>query len=324
MPASSAIVRKTVIYKRARYLQASGNLQEDLAAALRKAKSVGSRKEVLNAHENTCLLINIARTRWKMLFGSVLLYSRGKNAALVTEDDTADDLTIEQLAPPRDESGKRRDFIESLLFFGIKENHVVIMQSMGLRARQFESHLAWLLQTNTQVLSGDDQLELADHATNAAIRQVLKSPIKKVSVGLPLESNAAPQDSRRGKFAFRPEGVGFDVLSTILGKKWLDRMKLDESLDESRLEVEVLVSYTRRTDDMGQGLLNEIASQLRHQDAEDVRIDLANGTRLTGDELKISGPVQVTAYGGLVDPEDLYPRMRDWLTSLLEEGVIDA
>jgi len=186
----SESVQKRLNYKRANYLQGSGNLQADLKAALNKASTVGARKEIVNAAENTFLLLNSVRSRWTMLFGALLIYSRGRNHSLVTEDDAADELKVEQMAPPPDRSGARRDFVESLLFFGIKGNHVVVLQSAGLRARQFETHLNWLLQTKTSVLADEDRIELADHPTKAAIQQVLKSPVKKVSVGVPLQSRA--------------------------------------------------------------------------------------------------------------------------------------
>ena len=318
------ILQKNLSYKRAAYLQGNGDLQADLRKAINASKTVGSRKQIVNSAENTFLLLNSVRSRWSMLFGAMLLYSRGRNQPLVTEDDAADELKIEQLAPPPDRSGARRDFIESLLFFGIKGNHVVILQSAGLRARQFESHLAWLLQTKTGTISNDDRVELADHPSPSAIKEVLKSPVKNVGIGIPLESRPAQYGQRISRASFRPDGVGFDVLRTILGAKWLNQMRLDESLDESRLKVEELVSYTRGTSASGQELLNDIAVQLRHQEPEDVTIHLKNGARLSGEDLKISGPISVSTYGGLVDPEDLFPRMRDWLIQQLEDGVIES
>lgn len=315
---------KTLHYKRATYLQGSGNLQADVKKALSKAKTVGDRKQVVNASENTFLLANSVRNRWGMTFGSVLLYSRGRNQPLVTENDSAADLTVEQLAPPPDATGARRDFIESLLFFGLLGNHVVLLQSIGLRARQFESHLAWLLQTKTTTLSEDDRVALADQPSQSAIKQVLKSPVKRVSVGMPLETSPVPAKPGSKHLTFQPEGSGFSVLRSMLGQNWMNKLKLSDSLDHSRLKVEVHVSYTRTTDESAQDLLNDIAVKLRHQEPEEVNIRLASGAKLTGDDLRVSGPVSVMTYGGLVDPEDLYPRMRDWLKGQLEQGIVAA
>jgi hypothetical protein len=317
-------VSKTLHYKRAAYLQSEGNLQEDFKKAIAKVKTVGTRKQVVNAAENTFLLLNSIRNRWGITFGSLLLYSRGRNQPLVTEDDAADELKVEQLAPPPDSSGARRDFVESLLFFGMKENHVVVLQSSGLRTRQFESHLNWLLQTNTATISEEDRVELSDQPSKSAIREVLKSPVKSVTIGVPLETRAAGPRKTAQHLSFRPQGVGFSVLKSILGAEWLNKLKLIDSLDESRLRVEVHVSYTRSTDDSAQEFLNDIAVQLRHQEPEDIQIQLQGGAKLSGEELKLSGSVSVLTYGGLVDLEDLFPRMRDWLKEQLELGIVDA
>jgi hypothetical protein len=325
--AKSETLTKKVTYKRAVYLQGKGTLQSQLKAAIDAASTVGSRKQIVNAGENTFILLNSVRSKLNMLFGSLLLFSRGRNQPLVTEDDAANELTVEQIAPPADKSGARRDFVESLLFFGIKGNHVVVLQSSGLRARQFETHLNWLLETKTNVMGDDDRVELADHPTQHAIKAILQSPVKSVSIGVPLETKPTTKATSRTEtrhMAFKPDGAGFDILAQLLPADWFKKMKLGDSLDASRLKVEVHLSYSRTTDEPGQQLLNDIAIQLRNQEPEDVQIDLKNGAKLKGEELKVSGQISVKAYGGLVDPEDLFPRMRDWLHKQFEDGVIDA
>lgn len=320
-------VTKTLHYKRAAYLQGTGNLQDHLKTALSRTKTVGVRKQVVNPEDDTCLLLNSVRNRWGMTFGSMILFTRGRNQPLVTDDDAAAELTVEQLAPPPNRSGARREFIESLLFFGILQNHVVLLQSQGLRARQLESHLGWLLQTKTNTVSDEDQIALIDQPTPDAVKKVLEAPVKKVTVGVPLQSRPdrrANAEEVAERFSFRPTGAGFQVLKSLLGTEWLKNRKLADSLDESRLKVDIMVSYYRSTDKCGQELLNEIAVNLRHQEPEDVKIQLHNGVQLSGPQLKVSGPVQVTVYGGLADPEDLFPTMRDWLREQLRQGIVDS
>jgi hypothetical protein len=321
---AGALVNKSLHYKRAMYLQAAGNFQNDLKKAVLKAKTVGDRKQIVNAAESTFLLLNSVRNRWSMTFGSLLLYSRGRNQPLVTEDDSAEELTVEQLAPPPDKAGARRDFVESLLFFGAQNNHVVLVQSSGLRARHFETYLDWLLQEKTATIDQEDRIQLADHPSKRAISEVLKSPVRSVSVGLPLESQSTGGRATTRRLSFEPKGLGFGILSKILGADWLNKLRLDESLDESRLKVEVNVTYTRKTDDAAQDLLNDIALQLRNQEPEDVEIVLKSGAKLKGEALKVTGQISVQTYGGLIAPDDLFPKMRDWLKTQLEEGAIDA
>jgi len=314
---------KKFTYKRAIYLQKNGcTLQADIRKAVGKAKLVGERKQLVAAAEHTFFFLNSVRNRWGMTFGSMLVYSRGKNQHLVTQDDAAEELPVAQIAPPRGQNGAFTDFVESLLFFGVLENHVVLVQSAGLRARQFEVHLNWLLQARTSVMDEEDRVELADLPSPKAADAVRNSPVKKVSVGLPLETRPAGARSTVERASFKADGVGFDVLDKIIGGDWIRKLKLSDSLDTSKLEVQVNVTYKRAISDEGQDVLNDIALQLRHQEEDDVTIELKNGMKLTGSDIKVSGPVSVLTYDGLIDPDDLFPKIRDWLKEQLELGVV--
>lgn len=314
---------KKFTYKQAKYLQKNGStLQGDLRKALTKAKLVGERKQLITAAESTFFFLNSVRNRWGMTFGSMLVYSRGKNQHLVTQIDDAEELPVGQLAPPRDKTGAFTDFVESLLFFGVLDNHLVLVQSAGLRARQFEIHLNWLLQTKTKVMDEEDRVELSDQPSPQAAAAVQNSPVKKVSLGVPLQTRPTTSKHSIEKASFRADGVGFDLLDRLIGGDWVKKMKLSDSLDTSRLQVEVNVTYKRAISDEGQDVLNDIALQLRHQDEDDVVIELKNGVKLTGSDIKVSGPVSVITYDGLVDPDDLYPKMKDWLKEQIELGVV--
>ena len=324
MPVSGVLVSKRLNYRRATFLQKTkgATLQSKLQKALDTVTTVGARKQVVSDTENTFLLLNSVRVKWKMIFGAMLLYSRGRNQALVTEDDAADELTVEQMAPPPDAKGARRDFVESLLYFAVKDNHVVVLQSQGLRNRHLENHFNWLMQDRTKVIDANDRILIADQPSQVAMAHALTSPVKKVLIGAPLESKSAKSNSATEQLVFSPEGIGFNVLKSILGHDWLKKTKLHDCLDDSRLKVEVLVSYTRATTDSGQDLLNDIAMTMRNQEPDDVVIELKNGGKIRGAELQISGPVSVMTYGGIPDITDLYPRMKEWLLQQLEMGVV--
>ena len=68
----ASTVQKRLTYKRATYLQGTGNLQTDLEKAVGAAgiaKKVGQRTQIVNAEENTVLLFNSVRFKWSMAFG---------------------------------------------------------------------------------------------------------------------------------------------------------------------------------------------------------------------------------------------------------------
>ena len=135
---------RTLSYKRATFLNGTPDLQRLLTAALRRHRTVGERMEELHPEDRTRRFINTHRSQLGMLFGNLLIYSPNRNQALLTVAPDAEELDVRQVAPP-EVDGQRTEFLESILYFGVRGNHVVLLQSAALRARAFEAYLNWLL-----------------------------------------------------------------------------------------------------------------------------------------------------------------------------------
>lgn len=260
---------KTLHYRRATFLQGGSNLQSVLGKALGKLKNVGQRLENLTSEDHTHRFINSHRSQLGMLFGSLMVYAEGTNRPLVTIETDKPELDIEQIAPPS-KDGKHREFLDSILYFGIKGNHVLLVQSAALNARQMESHLFWLL-GHAGAISKEDGVSLNDYTPQATRKKIEKAHVKKVSIGTPLETEAAgdKESSVRSvekvkRLRYNPAGMGFDFLKVVLGEQWLKNLKLDEALDDSRLQVSLEISYSYTTTEKSQKLLDDIANSLRH------------------------------------------------------------
>ena len=323
MPQTST---RTLYYKRATYLQGNHDLQALLRSALRRRQAVGSRMEELNPEDHTKRFINSHRSQLGMLFGNLLIYSPNRNQALLTVSPNASELDVQQVAPP-EINGQRTEFLESILYFGIRGNHIVVLQSTALRARALEAYLNWLLSQDQNPLGENNGLFLSDEPSNHVRRQVQATGVKAARLAFPLEAEAREDghdvdEPVRGRARFRPTGSAFNVLSDLLGVNWFRDLRLEDSLDDSRLKVVVEVTYDRRTTDSGQGLLDGIAMSFRNLDENETLIKLNRGGRLKGDDLKIFGPVSLETYGGLVDQGDLYPKMHGWLMEKVEQGVL--
>ena len=323
MPQTST---RTLHYKRATYLRGRHDLHTLLRSALRRRRAVGTRMEELHPKDHTKRFINSHRSQRGMLFGNLIVYSPERNQALLTVSPNATELDVQQVAPP-EVNGQRTEFLESILYFGIRGNHVVVLQSTALRARALESHLNWLLSLNSNPLGESNRLFLSDEPSNQIRRKVKATGAKAARLSFPLESEAMSarhdaEESSRGRTRFRPTGSAFNILSDLLGAKWIGDLRLKDSLHDSRLKVVVEVTYDRRTTDSGQGLLDGIAMSFRNLDEDEALIRLNRGGRLKGDDLRIFGPISVGTYGGLVDQGDLYPKMHTWLMEKFEQGVL--
>lgn len=322
---------KTLHYRRATFLQGNNDLQTVLKKALTKRKNVGQRLEELTSEDHTHRFINRNRNQLGMLFGSLVVYAEGTNRPLVTIETEKTELDIEQIAPPM-KGSKRREFLDSILYFGIKDNHVLLVQSPSLTSRQMEAHLFWFLH-QAGVLSDEDGVSLNDYTPKATKSKIEKAHVKKVSIGTPLEADPVIDDeahNRAGgavekvkRVRYTPHGLGFDFLKVALGDQWLNKLKLDEALDDSRLQVSLEISYSYSTTEKSQKLLDNIANSLRHVEQDDIRIQLKNKGVIHGKELRLSSKIDVRAYGGVLDESDLYPQMHNWLVESLEQGIID-
>ncbi|HAV4272480.1 TPA: hypothetical protein JIQ67_18115, partial [Acinetobacter baumannii] len=126
-----------------------------------------------------------------MFFGELIIVESGKaQAVLKIDSDDATEFPIKTYLTddlPDDEDGVdatevvRKEFIDSVLYFGVIDNHVAIIQSRSLTARTLESYLGWLLGEAAKALPENSALILKD-APNPTVKQKLEStPAKTIS-----------------------------------------------------------------------------------------------------------------------------------------------
>ncbi|MEE9491984.1 MAG: hypothetical protein V3W04_01210, partial [Gammaproteobacteria bacterium] len=251
-------------------------------------------------------------------------YEPGKDQTVVVMDDESNEYPVEQIPLGESDDGKKREVVESVLYFGILENHVILVQSQALKARDYERHIEWLVKQRTSVFPKDNALYLSDKPSDEARKKIEKLPVKKVTIGAELD--ATPVDSKEIQSSksvkFRPYGKGFDILQAVLGENWRNSLRLEDSLDEANLKVSLEVTYFRKTTEKAHEVLDNIATAMRHAEPDDVKIELQGGTVLKGNELKMTGHINVDTYNGVADSNDLYAEMNEWLKARIQEGTV--
>lgn len=337
--------RKSVHYK----LTSISNQTETLQSLLEQALAEDSRAHIALQRmeatnpddESVCRLINHHTTHQGMFFGQLVRFESGRGQVLMTFDDQASEYSIDTItsdAVGGDEQDdhetdaekvrRRREFIDSILYFGVLDNHLVIMQSQALTTRELEAHLGWLLGTCLDLMGRNSALILQDKITEAVRDRVEKSPVKTVSIGTPIEAreeqeeqDADQQEAKSVKWI--PGGTGADILSAALGADWMNKLKLEDSLDEANLQVQLKVTYLRKTSKTGQKMLDNIASSMRHTHDDDVVVELADGGKLLGGEVRLNGKLSVQTTNGIVDETALYHDMHNWLLSKIETDEVE-
>ncbi|WP_139048401.1 hypothetical protein [Pseudomonas lundensis] len=343
-------ISKTLHYKRA-VISGAGNLQEILEkvfAVASPANKVGKRKEIVNADTDSFRVINHKLDYNGMLFFQMIMFEPGGSQAFIEMDDDADfyaldAFTNEALNKPADaeEQAKfRKEFVDSLLYFGVFDNHVVVLQSSSLRARELEAHLGWIIASFGGVPTGT-AIILNDQPSQETFAKIAAKPVRNIKLGTPVKAEAedsVPDDEGRvtltevsedvlnpRKVRFQPAGMGADVIRAAMGADWFNRLDLEEDLDEANLKVSLEITYMRKTTKVGQKILDNIATSLRHVDEADIRIELEGGGTIKGGDLKLSGSISVPKLtNGLLDEGVLYHKMHGWLAGKLRSGDAEA
>lgn len=330
--------QKTLVYKRARFVTDGPILKRLLSDALQQEGTVGARREPLAPGGESPIwrLIGQFRIEDQFVFGVLMRYMPGLSPAFVVDDEDARTLTVEQLSAPANDEGKRRELVEGMLFFGAIDNHVVMMQSLSLRSDHLEAHLQWLLH-RSNVLDGTNTVHLVDQVPLQTREALAQSGVQSLQIGGELVGATQPARSKGGtkheKGTETSEAVTykrsagfsavFDALRTLVGPD--EAAKLDEeALTGSNIQYTLRIKLPHRTTDDGQELMNALGSALRHAEGVDATIHLANGGRLRGDDLRLTGPVKIEAYDGIPSADEVFEVMRSWLLDKVKQGDLVA
>lgn len=317
---------KTLHYRRAQFLKGTGNLQQLLRAALSKMATVDARLESVGGSATNLRCINHHPVQLGMQFGDLLSFERGTNKLLLSTNTNVAALDVAQIAPPPIK-GVPSEFLDSILYFGVQGNHVVLLQSNALTSRHFEAHINWLLES-ANLLKPHARVEFVDSANPDVRRAIEEQPIKRVKFGAPMldlaSSIAQPgKTTHQAHMRFVPEGMGATILKAVLGENAFTKLHLENAI-EGNLKVALEVTYDRATSTGGQKALHAIARELRYVDEEDVSVVIPGLGTVKGRDLKLSDTCRVDSYNGLLDQNQVYPAMHEWLRSLLESGMVTS
>lgn len=299
-------------------------LQAKLSESLTKLKKVGARKETTGDDGRYVRAVIYHRNYADMLFGVLASYERGTHQLTVVDDDEAEMLTVEQVAPPKSDDNKRQEFLEGVCYFGVSKNHVVLVPSRSLGAKPTEQHLNWLLE-HAGMLERQNRVGFSDQIAQVTKARIRASHVKQVEIGAPLieprEVDAKPDATGQKIAAFEYRGLGMDILRQVLGDK-LDDMRLSDAVD-GNIEVTLKIRYKRTTTEKAHKVLDNIALAVRNLDEDEVRINLAGGGTVKGSELKLSAPISIQARDGIPNPDELFEKMREWLLRQIENQIIE-
>ncbi|MBT2773951.1 hypothetical protein J7J47_17145 [Halomonas sp. ISL-60] len=352
---------KAIHYKRVQLTHCKLTLQELLEDVFKTGGTVAkakSRLESISQDDEVFRLVNHYTKKNKMFFGQLVVFEKGRSQAFLTIDDNSEYFSIDasnlgDKDTSSDSSGgksegsssleskinRRKEFIDSMLYFGVKNNHLVLIQSAALKARDLEAHLKWIFDGHSDSFSSSTALIFQDKPSPDVVKRLESSPAKSIFIGAPIETGEGklvdeashiPAGekgivvSTTNKVRYVPKGLGADLVKSLIDQYWFNNQDLSEALDEANLKVSLEITYLRKTTKQGHKLLDNMATALRHQHEDDVKILLDGGGEITGKDLKLSGKLSVKFFNGIIDETDLFEKMTVWLKEKISLEEVDS
>ncbi|GIU35423.1 hypothetical protein TUM4644_36670 [Shewanella colwelliana] len=315
--------RRTINYKLVKLGSHPLTLQEMLEATLLDKKSqhhkAANRRESLTEDGNSFRFINrFTNYDNDMFLCQIVQFEQGRSQMTIVIDEDAEMFEVNPISAQDIKQSKANsnstEFLESMAYFGVMGNHMVVMGSQALKSKELERHLQWYLNTLTEQ-NIDSAIILSDRPTANAMKQLEKSPAKSVSIGSDItyeqdlstlsntqqtenyEHNVTEAKSVR----WNPSGLGANILECLKDNGYIGNFDFNETLDDANLQVSIEFKYSRKTTKSGQKVIDTLSSSLRHLDKEDVKINLKGGGEIKGDELKLSHQINLGFYEGKVD-----------------------
>jgi hypothetical protein len=309
---------KTFYYKRAKP-GPGANLQSLLKAAFSKHVTIGDRAEKLRENDQT-RFVTLHKIREGVLFGVVICYTEGNNQATVGVDLTQTELSLQQIEPPTDAAGKKNEFIEGTLYFGVRENHIVLLQSRGFRSGQFEDHINWLLRHKLPENQHPELVKIVDVApANAGPHQ--RSGVKTLTIQTQVEFQPTVE-----ALVMQTKGKAIELVKKaveLYGRSSTEAFGFEEALKTGDIGVTLQVKYNRRGTDP-KAMLDNLAAQFTHTDDDYFKMDLEiPGFGIVGiDTLRIKERFRIETINGLPEPNSVFRKMREWLETLASNNTI--
>lgn len=302
------------------------------------------RQQIIDKSDDVALFINKFVEHENICCGQLVLMERGKYKQYIKYVESQDfdsEYSIGAMSSSQipeesdddiDEELKekiRREFIDSILYFAVFENHVLVLQSTSLRARKLEDHLNWLLKEKcSSVLENTDDLLLIDPPPKELYELLSSKPVKAIKLGAPVwnatenqENNSIATTSQVAVINGNAGNCAINAIKSFL-PSFAEDVDIDSITDKSNLHVAMEITYKYKTNDAGQHALDILAASTRDVPESDIALVLSDGSVIKGNDLKVS-PILRCIYNrnGLVDEYSLFEEFRKWFIDQLTETI---
>lgn len=236
---------------------------------------------------------------------------------------TVDDVSLSEDAI----DSYQKEFVDNTLYFGVFENHLVVIQTTSLKINRLGEYLNHLLGAEGADVLNDSIILFKDRPSVEARKQLAKKPAKQVKISQQLLTKPDIDTETQG---FKTASFTLDTSKSSLGLAFLNSLNLDEkltsklahTLEDDNLYVDVVLRQKGRKgkiSDAGQELIDTVATSFVNLDDEDFEIAYEGG-KLTGKDFRIHSKIRVETFKTGIN----HIQLKKDFFAFLEDNISDS
>jgi hypothetical protein len=273
-----------------------------------------------------------ANTHKGLTCGVLQRYEPGASvpATVITED--AENWPFRHFSPPK-APGQTAELTKNILFFGVRDNHVILTQETGFGAQHLQQHLQWLFESfNESFAKKEGVVALHDNIPKSYRRDL--GAVKKLTLHTVPQVHAAPPQS-----TLYPTAAEVDEpLSWIIEKDPLieaflkivgqsrahplknEAVMLDKAYKEGSLRASVTLHFTGNKESP----LKQAALDVLETTGIPWEMELPRGEPLRSNTAKINRAYSVSLANRLPVPSSAFDIMATMLDDLVKQQEVAA
>ena len=311
-------ITRTFAFKRA---EITGDSEHSLYELLRNAVEVfpmaNDRKMEIEENSERYRVLN----DWRFIgdnedvclasvFGFTL--NANENAVVLKTDQKS--FPVEVLAPKRD-AQHHQEFVEGLVWMGVKDNYLAIMTSQSVSFSMLEGYLSDLF---SRALEKTISIKFVD-PTIPRYGDCDLSTVKKLTISNTISAKESLKSTQRNSIRkhFVPEGGGWQILKTlcdVLGVR-PPRMSLSNEHALDQIDVDVIISTRRPSIADGNQVdaLAKVAEVFKDMEEPPIEVEFSDGRKLSLTDYRITKRFKIPSQNKIPKVGDVCVALSKWL-----------
>lgn len=323
-------VSRAVHYRSASYTVplAGATLQDLIEEALRRNRLAEERERPL-AHGEYQVLNSNAKVGTSIC-GVVHEWVKGQHQLAVDRVPGQTVWRVEEVAAGKTQDGRPREFLPNTLYFAVYQDHLVALQSQGMKIPQLADYLTWFLRDRCAGLVPETQQIRFDFASAKALRDRGIGAAKAIRLRKPLADKAVMQPQPGGrrrkpwveKVLNEQRASAVTMILNAVGLNVPDEVLND--IEARHLELYLELRRPHGRDELGNTAMNAIGRLVAQEATDEFAVVLQNGAELSGKDLKLSKDVTLVIQDGSTHPSafDVFRQLDEYLRYLVAQNLV--